>query len=291
MAELHTAIQLEGIARTMRRETVELCYRSPAHKAHLGGCLSAIEILTALYADVMNTGVGQTGEAWRRRDRFVLSKAHASLALYAALHQAGFLSDDEFALPVCGEDTLLFRQARRDLAHGMEISGGSLGMGMGYACGLALAQRRRGQDSRVFVLLGDGECNEGSVWESVAFAAHNRLTNLVAIVDANGLQLDGPIEKVLGGDNHAERWTSFGFDAIEAEGNDAAAVRDALLAARDSDSPRPRVVIARTAKGRGVSFAENHVEWHDNSLTDDLYRQAITELSDAAFETRGGDER
>lgn len=281
MAEVHTRAQLEDVARDMRRDVVDLCHRSPHHKAHLGGSLSAIDILCALYVDVMNTGAGKTGAAWDARDRFVLSKAHAAIALYAALHQAGLLSDEEMAEPVCGPDTLLYRQTQRNLAHGMEITAGSLGMGLGYASGLALALGRRGSSAHVFAMLGDGELNEGSVWESIAFAAHNHLANLTAIVDANGLQLDGACADILDCGDTARQWESFGFSPVEVDGHDVIAVRDALLAAREATG-RPVVVIAHTVKGKGLSFAENRVEWHDNILTDDLYEQALHELDGGA---------
>lgn len=278
MAEVHTRAQLEHIARDMRRDVVGLCYRSPHHKAHLGGSLSAIETLAVLFCDVMETGAGTTGDAWAARDRFALSKAHAAIALYAALHQAGLLSDEEMSLPVCGPDTLLYRQTQRDLAHGMEITAGSLGMGLGYASGLALSLRRRRLPSRVYVMLGDGECNEGSVWESAAFAAHNGLTNLTAIVDANGLQLDGSTEEVLDSGDLATQWEAFGFRSIEVDGHDVIAIREALIAAADDSDARPAVVIAHTTKGKGLSFAEGRVEWHDNILTDELYHKALLEL-------------
>lgn len=279
--------ELEAIARAMRREVVDLCYRSPNHKAHLGGSLSCVDILAALYADVMETGVGATGAAWGSRDRFVLSKAHAAVALYAALHQAGFLSDEEMSEPVCGHGTLLYRQTQRDLAHGIEISGGSLGQGLGLSAGLALALARKRLPSRVFCLLGDGETNEGSIWESVAFASHNALSNLVILVDRNGFQLDGPTSEVVDSGSLLEEFRAFGLEAEEVDGNDVAAVRDALAEALDRGARGggPQALVCDTVKGKGLSFAEGRVEWHDNVLTEDLYHVALDELAE------GGDPR
>lgn len=271
--------QLEDRAKAMRRDIVELCYRSPGHKAHLGGCLSAVEILCALYLDIMNIPEKSDDPAWEMRDRFILSKGHAAFALYAALHQAGIFSDTDMSRPICGPDALPRRQVTRDPSHGLEATCGSLGIGLGFGCGLAIAARRKKTGSHVYVLLGDGECDEGSVWESAAFAAHNHLSNLTVIVDANGLQLDGPTNKVLSCGKLSERWTSFGFISTDLNGHDVIAVRDALRdASTGKHSEAPHAIIAHTVKGKGVSFAENHVEWHDGVLTDELYCRAMSEL-------------
>lgn len=272
MARMLSRDELESTAAQMRLDIVELCHRSPHHKAHLGGCLSCTEILAALYTDVMNTG--RDGTPWAERDRFVPSKSHAAITLYAALYQAGFLTREDLAQPLAGEDTPIPRHPRRNPELGIETSGGSLGMGLSYGCGLALAARRRSLPSHVYVLLGDGECDEGSVWEAAAFAGHNALANLTAIVDANGLQLDAPCADVLGCGDMLARWRSFGFEAVDVDGHDVVAVRDALAAPQEL----PRVVVCHTIKGKGVSFAENRVEWHDNFLTDDLYHEALAEL-------------
>jgi transketolase N-terminal domain/subunit len=262
----------------MRRDIVELCYRSPDHKAHLGGCLSAVEILCALYLDVMHLAVSADDPNWDRRDRFVLSKGHAAFALYAALHQAGIFSDQDMKRPICGPDALPRRQVMRNPAHGLEATCGSLGMGLGYACGLAIALKRKNLPSHVYVLLGDGECDEGSIWEAAAFAAHNQLANLTVIVDANGLQLDGPTDEILSFGNMAERWAAFGFDAHEVDGHDVISVRDMLRDASKRKRGVPIALIAHTVKGKGVSFAENNIEWHDGTLDDALYQRALYEL-------------
>ncbi|MCH3967269.1 MAG: thiamine pyrophosphate-dependent enzyme [Atopobiaceae bacterium] len=266
---------LELRALGIRRGVVGFAHSDPAHPFHVGGSLSAADVLAALYGSVMHTGVD--GTAWRDRDRFVLSKAHAALALYIALSQVGLLSEDDLSAGLTGPDAVLFRHPRRDVDRGIETSGGSLGMGLGYAAGLALANRRRHLPGRVFCMVGDGECNEGSIWESAAFVGHNALDGLTLIVDANGLQLDGPCAEILDTGTLADRLSAFGFETSDVDGHDVMAVRDALL----PRTSRPRAVICHTVKGRGLSFVENRVEWHDHALTDEQYRVACAELDDA----------
>lgn len=263
---------LTDFARGMRRDIVELVHRAGSEGAHLGGCLSLVDILTVLYSGVLRCDRACPG--WEGRDRVVLSKAHASIALYAAMHQAGQLSDAEFALPLYGKDTFLYKHAKRNVAHGLEMSGGSLGQGLPFAVGIAIALKSKGCDSRVYAILGDGECNEGSVWEAAALAGHLKLDNLTVIVDKNGLQLDGFTHDVLNMDNMAERWQAFGFRAIDVNGHDHTQLYRALT----EKAGGPVAVIAHTVKGKGVTFAENNVDWHDNVLTDTLYQQAMKEV-------------
>ena len=265
--------RLEAFAQGMGRDIVELVHRAGSEGAHLGGCLSLVDLLAVLYCEFLRYDPKRPD--WEGRDRVVLSKAHASIGLYAAMHQAGLLSNEEFSLPLYGEDTFLYKHSKRNPAHGIEMSGGSLGQGLPFALGIALALQRKGNlTSQVYAILGDGECNEGSVWEAAALAGHLRQTNLTVIVDKNGLQLDGPTKAVLNMDNMAERWQSFGFDAVTVNGHDWAALSQAFA----SHSDKPRVIVAETVKGKGVSFAENNVDWHDNVLTDALYRQAKEEI-------------
>lgn len=264
--------RLSGLALDIRRAVVEFAHANPSLPFHLGGSLSAAEILAVLYGGVMRTGAD--GTPWEQRDRFVLSKGHASLALYPALLHAGLISNEDIERGLLGPNAVLFKHPRRDPARGIETSGGSLGMGLGYVCGLAIAAQRKGLSSRVFCLLGDGECNEGSVWESAALAGHLGLAPLTVIVDVNGLQLDGPTAQILDTGSLAEKFRAFGFEAIEVDGHDVSALWSVLAPTHT----RPRVVLAHTTKGKGLSFAENCVEWHDNKLSDELYAQALREL-------------
>lgn len=264
--------RLSGLALDIRKTVVEFAHANPDMPFHLGGSLSAAEVLAVLYGGVMHTGTD--GTPWDQRDRFVLSKGHASLALYPALLHAGLVSQEDIDRGLLGPNAVLFKHPRRDPARGIETSGGSLGMGLGYACGLAIAANRRASGSRVFCLLGDGECNEGSVWEAAALAGHMGLAALTVIVDVNGLQLDGPTAQILDTGSLAEKFRAFGFEAIEVDGHDVSALWSVLAPSHN----RPRAVLAHTTKGKGLSFAENCVEWHDNKLTDELYAQAVREL-------------
>lgn len=264
--------RLSAFALDIRRAVVEFAHGTPSIPFHLGGSLSAAEVLAVLYGGVMRTGTD--GTPWEQRDRFVLSKAHASLALYPALLHAGLISNEDADRGLLGPNAVLFKHPRRDPARGIETSGGSLGMGLGYACGLAIAASRRGLGSRVFCLVGDGECNEGSVWEAAALAGHLGLSSLTVVVDVNGLQLDGPTAQVLDTGGLAEKFRAFGFEAIEVDGHDVSALWSVLAPSH----ARPRAVLAHTIKGKGLSFTENCVEWHDNKLTDELYERAVREL-------------
>ena len=264
--------RLSGLALDIRKTVVEFAHANPDMPFHLGGSLSAAEVLAVLYGGVMHTGTD--GTPWDQRDRFVLSKGHASLALYPALLHAGLVSQEDIDRGLLGPNAVLFKHPRRDPARGIETSGGSLGMGLGYACGLAIAANRRASGSRVFCLLGDGECNEGSVWEAAALAGQMGLAALTVIVDVNGLQLDGPTAQILDTGSLAEKFRAFGFEAIEVDGHDVSALWSVLAPSHT----RPRAVLAHTTKGKGLSFAENCVEWHDNKLTDELYARAVREL-------------
>lgn len=264
--------RLSGLALDIRKTVVEFAHANPDMPFHLGGSLSAAEVLAVLYGGVIRTGTD--GTPWDQRDRFVLSKGHASLALYPVLLHAGLVSQEDIDRGLLGPNAVLFKHPRRDPARGIETSGGSLGMGLGYACGLAIAANRRASGSHVFCLLGDGECNEGSVWEAAALAGHMGLASLTVIVDVNGLQLDGPTAQILDTGSLAEKFRAFGFEAIEVDGHDVSALWSVLAPSHN----RPRAVLAHTTKGKGLSFAENCVEWHDNKLTDELYAQAVREL-------------
>lgn len=275
-----TRRELELRALGVRRGALAFALADPAHPYHLGGSMSCAEILAVLLGDVMRTGAD--GTPWEGRDRLVLSKAHAALALYPALRQAGLVSDDDLARGLYGPDAVLFKHPRRDLARGIELSGGSLGLGPAHACGLAMANRRLGRPGRVFCVLGDGECNEGSVWEALAFAAHNRLGELAFVVDANGLQLDAPCSEVLdppGAPTLAQRLASFGLRVEEVDGHDVCALAQALgrVPAAPADEA-PLALVAHTVKGRGISFMEGRVEWHDKLLSPEERELAQAEL-------------
>lgn len=265
--------QLELFSKGMRRNIVELVHRAGSEGAHLGGCLSIVDILTVLYCEFLR--YDPQNPNWEERDRVILSKAHASIALYSAMYMSGLLSDEEIALPLYGKETFLYKHSERNVAHGIEMSGGSLGQGLSFALGISLALRKKGNlKSKVYAILGDGECNEGSIWEAAALAGHLKQTNLTVIIDKNGLQLDGATNEIINMDNMEERWRAFGFDAIMVDGHNYTDLSKAF----EKKSVQPKAIIAHTLKGKGVSFAENNVEWHDNVLTDMLYNQAKEEI-------------
>ena len=239
---------------------------------HIGSALSVADILAVLYGGVLRI----ENPADAERDRFVLSKGHAALALYAALHLSGWLAA-EMLDTYSGDGTLLGVHPEHAL-RGVDFSTGSLGQGLSIGAGAALAARLQQSSRRVFVLVSDAECNEGALWEAVMFAAHHRLANLVAIVDLNGQQALGYTEDVLSLTPMADRWRAFGWNAHEVDGHDAAGLRR-VLAGLDTTRPGPpHVALARTVSGKGVSYMERQVKWHYWPMSDDEYRQALGEL-------------
>jgi transketolase len=246
-----------------------------AGSGHPGGSLSAVEILTVLFFKVMRHD--PANPQWAERDRFVLSKGHAAPTLYAALAESGYF-------PVAELDTLRKLGSRlqghtdRTATPGVEMSAGSLGQGLSFAIGMALAARLDSKSYRVYVLLGDGECDEGQVWEAAMSAAHFKVDNLTAIVDHNKIQLDGWNREIMNLEPLGEKWRSFGWHVIEVDGHSF----DQLLAALDEAilvKGKPTVIIAHTIKGKGVSFMENNVEFHGRAPTPEETQRALRELA------------
>jgi transketolase len=276
------AVRCRAAARQIRRYTMQMSLVAGPHGAHAGGALSMVEILSVLYLDVLRYDV--KNPRWEQRDRFILSKGHGAPSLYAALCLAGFLEEKELSTFKANE-TRLYGHPSIDLSIGIEFSSGSLGQGLSLGVGTALALKLRGNDSsRVFVVLGDGECNEGSVWEAAMSAAHFGLPNLVAIVDRNGMQYDGFTEPVMNTGDLAAKWRSFGWIVREVDGHDVTALHDALTSPTGGPAAAPLAIIARTIRGKGVSFMENARVWHHSRLTQAMYDQAMAEL-DASQET------
>jgi transketolase len=260
------------LAEASRRiRTMILRQAKRAHKGHIGSALSVADIIAALYARVLRTPRPDDPD----RDRFAMSKGHAATALYAALVLNGWISEqrlDEY----CADGTLLGTHPESALP-GVDFSTGSLGHGLGYGAGAALAARMQGSARRAFVLVSDAECNEGSLWEAVMFAAHHRLANLIAIVDLNGQQALGYTKDVLDLSPMAQKWTAFGWRVIEVDGHDPEEICRAV-AGIDTSSGPPTVLIARTVSGKGVSFMENQIKWHYWPMSDDEYSQALAEI-------------
>jgi transketolase len=238
---------------------------------HIGSSLSVADLLAALYGTSLKITDPQDPD----RDRFVLSKGHASLALYAALHLKGWLSQ-EMLDTYCQDNTLLGVHPERNLP-GVDFCTGSLGLGMSYATGAALAARLQKSLRRVFVLVSDAECNEGIVWEAAMFAAHHKLSNLYIIVDLNGQQALGYTKDVLDLAPLAQKWQAFGWDVHEINGHDREEIINSLDSGKN-DSHRPHAIIAQTIFGKGVSFMENQIKWHYWPINDREYDLAMKEI-------------
>ncbi len=262
--------------RDVRREVLVQSKR--AHVGHIGSALSVADIIAALYRGVLAVADPRHPD----RDRFVLAKGHAVLALYAALFLRGWLTRAELD-SYCADGTHLGVHPEREV-RGIDFATGSLGHGLSIAVGATLAARFERSSRRVFALLSDAECNEGSVWEAAMFAAHHRLAGLTAIVDLNGQQALGYTADVLSLAPMAEKWRAFGWDVHEVDGHDPAALETVLRAAPDPGG-RPRVVIARTTFGKGVSYMEGQLKWHYWPMSDEEYERAMAEL-DAGCEAR-----
>ena len=245
-----------------------------AKSGHPGGSLSVADILTYIYFKEMNIDPKNPKDP--SRDRLVLSKGHAAPALYATLAERGFFSSDElFNLRHIGS----FLQGHPDMKNtpGVDMSTGSLGQGISAAVGMALSAKHFGDNYRVYAALGDGELEEGQVWEAAMFAANKKLSNLIAFVDLNGLQIDGTIDEVNSARPVDKKFEAFGWETIEIDGHDFEQIEAALEKAKKAD--KPVAIIAKTVKGRGVSFMENEVGWHGKAPGDEQYEQAINELN------------
>ncbi|MDE4907330.1 transketolase [Methanogenium marinum] len=234
-----------------------------------------IEIMATLYGGILR--FDPKNPEWDGRDRFILSKGHGVLAYYTALAEAGFFPKDELLkFEVNGE--CLPGHPILNMEKGIECSTGSLGMGLPFGAGLALAGKMQKKSYRTYVLVGDGECDEGSIWECAMFASHYHLSNLIAIVDSNKLQYDGPCCEIMNLDNFKAKWESFGWDVTEVDGHNVKELYDAFSVCSHSSNGKPQVIIADTVKGKGVSFMENNKEWHHSTLSQKQYDLAMQEI-------------
>lgn len=245
-----------------------------AASGHPGGSLSIADILSYLYFSEMR--VDPRDPTWADRDRLVLSKGHAAPALYAALAHRGYFPASELA-NLRKIDSIL--QGHPDMKHipGVDMSSGSLGQGISAACGMALAARLDGRDYRVYTIVGDGESEEGEVWEALMFAAHNRLDNLCVVIDYNGLQIDGRIDQIVSPAPYEKKLEGFGAHVVSMDAHDFESIRRAFDEAKTVKG-KPTVIIAHSVKGKGVSFMENQVKWHGSAPNDEQYAQAVAEI-------------
>ena len=266
---------LKKMAARMRKAALDISIEvASKNPTHLGGGLSLMDITATLYGAVMKHD--PKNPQWPDRDRFILSKGHGVLGYYPALAETGYITREEF-MNFEQTGSFLLGHPVINRPKGIEFSNGSLGMGLGLGIGVALAGKKRNKSYRVFVAMGDGECNEGSVWEGAMGAVHLGLDNLVVIIDRNGLQQTGSNEVIMNTGNMAAKWASFGWNTVEVDGHDVGQLYDAFTT--PNISGKPLAVIAKTVKGKGASFAENNNDWHHNTLTKAQYDIAVGELN------------
>lgn len=268
------AQKIKEMAKKMRRKILDISY-SCNLSVHMGGALSIVDIMATLYGTVLRYDIKNT--SWEDRDRFILSKGHGALGYYSALLEAGIISERVFATFQTNESDLTAHPVM-NMPLGIESSNGSLGQGLSMGVGLALAAKKKSKKHRIFVLLGNGECNEGSVWESIMSATSFKLDNLIAIVDNNGFQNDGNSEAIMDCTDFGDKWKSFGWNVCSVNGHDISELYNAFVECNVEN--KPKVVIAKTVKGKGVSFMENNNEWHHNRLTKMHYDQALQEMGE-----------
>ena len=263
-------VELESIAKNVRRDIVEMIHE--AKSGHPGGSLSCTDILVTLFHEKMNLNLDENGN---RIDKFILSKGHAAPAYYAVLSSKGFIPHED--LKTLRKIDSYLEGHPSNKINGIDVSSGSLGQGLSVANGMALAKKIDNKEGRVYVVLGDGEIEEGQIWEACMTANKYKLNNLIAFLDYNGLQIDGNIKDVKSVDNLKEKFESFGWNVQEINGHSIKEIIDAID--NTNSSNKPNIIIAHTIKGKGVSYMENVVGWHGKAPNDEEYEIAISQLS------------
>lgn len=264
--------ELQKMATQIRKDIVSMV--AQAGSGHPGGSLSSADILAVLYFNKMN--IDPSNPKWQDRDKFILSKGHAAPVLYSALARRGYFSPENL-MSLRKMDSMLQGHPDMKGIPGVEMSTGSLGQGFSTSIGMALASKLDNRNNRIYVLLGDGEINEGIVWEAAMAASHYKLNNLTAILDYNGLQIDGPNEEVMSIKPVDEKWRSFGWNVIEIDGHNFEEIIDSLNKAEENKE-KPTIIIANTVKGKGVSFMENEAGWHGSAPKEEEKEIALKEL-------------
>ena len=263
--------KLQDISKKIRKHVIKMVFASQS--SHIGAALSIVDILVVLYFHILN--VNSKNYTNILRDKFILSKAHASSALYATLAEKEIIPLDHLEKYYV-DDGILPGHLDSTFIPGIEFSAGSLGHGFPVAVGMAIANLQLPNSGKIFTLIGDGECNEGSIWEGIMLASHLKLSNLTAIVDYNKIQSFGMTNDVINQEPIVDRWKSFGWDVFEVDGHDFSQLINAL----NQPQSKPKVIIAHTVKGKGVSFMENKLEWHYKSPDQEQYDLAINEIDD-----------
>ena len=264
---------IKNFAFQVRKNILEMAVAAGASSAHFGGALSITEIVATLFAYQMK--IDKKNPKWEERDRFILSKGHACLAYYAALCEVGYISNNELKTFEQNDTNLLGHPViNRDL--GIEFSNGSLGMGLSLGIGVAISSKRKKKNFNVYVIVGDGECNEGSIWEGAMAAPNFNLDNLYVIIDKNNFQQTGSNKEIMNVGNLKDKWTSFGWHATELDGHN---IKDLYNFFRESKNiKKPKAIIANTVKGKGFSFSENNNDWHHSVLSKSFHEKALKEL-------------
>ena len=265
---------IKKFSNQLRKNILEMAFSAGASSAHLGGALSIVEIVSVLFSKIMKMN---NDPEWSERDRFILSKGHACLAYYAALCEKGFIKRNELKTFEKDDSNLLGHPVINKKL-GLDFSNGSLGMGLSLGIGVSISIKKQNKNNRVYVILGDGECNEGSVWEAAMAAVHFKLDNIVVIVDNNNFQQTGSREQIMDTKNLKEKWESFGWNVYQLDGHDVDHLYETL--STKCISGKPTAIIAKTIKGKGFSFSENNNDWHHSVLTKKLYDTALKELND-----------
>ena len=257
----------------VKKNILEMALAAGASSAHFGGALSIVEIISILFAHQMK--IDKKNINWEKRDRFILSKGHACLAYYAALCEIGYISKEELKTFEKNDSNLLGHPVK-NIKLGIDFSNGSLGMGLSLGIGVALSSKKKKLNFNVYVILGDGECNEGSVWEAAMAAPNFKLDNLYVIIDKNNFQQTGSNKEIMNVENLKDKWSSFGWHTIELDGHN---IENLFEFFKDSHKiKKPKAVIANTVKGKGFSFSENNNQWHHSVLTKSLYEKALKEI-------------
>ena len=268
-----TEEKISIFAKDIRKKILDLSFYAGSSSSHFGGALSSADIVACLFGEIMNFDIKNFKNS--NRDRFILSKGHGCMVYYAVLNILGIIPDEKLKTFEKDNSDLLGHPVKNNDI-GIDFSTGSLGMGLSLGIGLSLAFKKRGTNNRVFVLLGDGECNEGSIWESALCAPNLKLNNLTVIIDHNNFQQTGSNDEIMNVKNLEKKWSSFNWNTDSVDGHNISQIIEAL---KIQDNEAPRAIIAKTTKGKGFSFSENNNDWHHKVMTSKNYHEALDELS------------
>ena len=265
--------KIKAMTNNMRKNILEMSLSAGAQSSHFGGGLSIVDIVATLYGDIMH--IKKDNPEWEDRDRFILSKGHGVLGYYTALAEVGYIKQEEL-LTFEKNKSFLLGHPVMNKQKGIEFTNGSLGMGLSVGIGLSLAAKKKNKNFKTYVLIGDGECNEGSIWEAAMSAPHFKLDNLIAILDNNNFQQTGSCSEILDMGSLKEKWEAFGWETVEVDGHDIESLLKVF--SQKNRQNKPKMIVAKTIKGKGFSFSENSNDWHHKILTKSQYEIALNEL-------------